>query len=93
MELSWLDKPDNPGMADWALSSEDVYGAIVLVNFHEQAYKAALTADLATWLPVLESRQLAELDWLDPSRATRPQAAAGSPRGARGGPSRPRAPA
>lgn len=63
MGAAWLDKPDNPGMVDWAVSSEDVYGAVVLVNFHEFAFKAALTADLESWLPVMDLRQLNDVGW------------------------------
>ena len=63
MGAAWLDKPDNPGMADWAVSSEDVYGAVVLVNFHELAFKAALTADLESWLPVTDPHQLDDVGW------------------------------
>ena len=63
MGAAWLDKPDNPGMVDWAVSSDDVYGAVVLVNFHDSAFKAALTADLESWLPVTDLRQLDDLEW------------------------------
>ena len=83
MSAAWLDKPDNPGMVDWAVSSKDVYAAVVLVNFHDSAFKAALTADLESWLPVTESRQLDDLEW-----ATQPPASAASRRGTLAGPSR-----
>jgi hypothetical protein len=63
MSAAWLDKPDNPGMVDWTVGSEDVYGAVALVNFHESAFKAAMTADLESWLSVRDSRQLDDLDW------------------------------
>ena len=63
MGTAWLDKPDNPGMVDWAVSSEDVYGAVMLVNFHDFAFKAALTADLESWLPITDPLQLDDLGW------------------------------
>ena len=63
MGLAWLDKADNPGMVDWALSSADVYGAVVLVNFHDSAFKAALTGDFDAWLPITDRRQLDDLSW------------------------------
>ena len=85
---AWLDKLDNPGMAEWDVTSEDVYGAVVLVSFHHSAFKAALTADFEGWLPVTDPRQLDDLEW-----ATRRPASAASPRGAPAGPSRRRGPA
>jgi hypothetical protein len=45
MSGAWVDKADNPGMANWELGSDDVYGAVVLVNFAAMAYRAAFTAD------------------------------------------------
>jgi hypothetical protein len=62
----WLDKLDNPGMAEWNVTSGDVYGAVVLVRFHDSAFKAALTADFEGWLPVTDPRQLDDLDWAMP---------------------------
>jgi hypothetical protein len=62
----WLDKADNPGMKDWEITSEDVYGAVVLVNFHDWAFKVALTADFEDWLPVTDPRQLDDLEWAMP---------------------------
>jgi hypothetical protein len=65
MDVGWLDKPDNPAMSEWGVTSEDVYGSIVLVNFAELRYKAALTSDFTTWYPVERLDQLERLDWLD----------------------------
>ena len=68
LSAGWLDKPDNPGMANWELRSEDVYGAVVLVNFAAMAYRAALTRDFVHLHPVVEHAQLADLEWLDTPR-------------------------
>jgi hypothetical protein len=65
MSAAWVDKRDNPGMANWELGSQDVYGAVVLVNFATMAYRAAFTADFLHLHPVMEQRQLADLEWLD----------------------------
>lgn len=65
MDLAWLDKPDNPAMADWDLTSDDVYGGLALVNFAELRYKLALTSDFGTWHPIEREEQLEELDWID----------------------------
>lgn len=65
MAVEWLDKADNPAMSEWGVASEDVYGGIVLVNFHDLAYKVALTSDFANWSPVEQIKQLEQLDWLE----------------------------
>lgn len=62
---AWLDKSDNPGMADWGVTAEDVYGAVALVSFHELGCRVALTNDFATWRPVARGEELDDLDWLD----------------------------
>jgi hypothetical protein len=67
MDIAWLDKSDNPAMSEWGVTSDDLYGAVVLVNFHELLYKAALTSDFATWQPVERVNQLEALGWLDDS--------------------------
>jgi hypothetical protein len=68
MSAEWLDKADNPGMGEWALRSEDVFGGIMVVNFADIAFKVALTNDFARWWPVRSLDELADLDQLDPSR-------------------------
>jgi hypothetical protein len=35
MDLAWLDKADSPAMSEWDATSDDVYGAIALINFAE----------------------------------------------------------
>jgi hypothetical protein len=65
MDLDWIDKSDNPAMTEWGVTSDDVYGGIVLVNFAELVYKVALTSDFTTWRPIDRLEQLETLDWLD----------------------------
>jgi hypothetical protein len=65
MAVEWLDKQDNPAMHDWGLTSADVYGGIVLVNFQDLLFKVTLTADFSVWYPVVCLEQLDHLDWLD----------------------------
>jgi len=67
MAVDWLDKSDNPAMNEWGVSSEDIYGAIVLINLHELRYKIALTNDFTTWQPIHAPEQLQDLEWLDPT--------------------------
>jgi hypothetical protein len=65
MDLGWIDKSDNPAMTEWAVTSEDVHGAIVLVNFADLVYKAVVTSDFTTWHPIDRIEQLETLEWLD----------------------------
>jgi hypothetical protein len=65
MEVGWLDKLDNPAMSDWGVTSEDVYGGIALVNFHDLLFKVALTGDFTTWQAIEGLDQLEALEWLD----------------------------
>lgn len=61
---AWLDKDDNPGMAEWSLGSADVFGAVVLVNFADRLWKAAVTAEFQLFLPIASTDELAELSQL-----------------------------
>jgi hypothetical protein len=65
MDLAWLDKPDNPAMSEWGVTSADVYGGIALINFAELRFKIALTRHFATWHAIEQFEQLKTLDWLD----------------------------
>lgn len=64
MDASWLDKPDNPAMLDWGLSSNDLYGGVMAMNFRDLLWKAAFTDDLRTWQPVGAEARLDDLPWL-----------------------------
>ena len=48
-----------------ALSSDDLYGGVVAVNFRNMLYKAAFRRDFHTWQPVGAEEQLDDLAWLD----------------------------
>ncbi|HKP42249.1 hypothetical protein [Mycobacterium sp.] len=64
MTAEWLDKSDNPGMADHDLVSGDVYGAVVLVNFARMQWKAAVTADFRGAYAITDKEQLEHVAWL-----------------------------
>jgi hypothetical protein len=51
MSAAWVDKADNPGMAEWALTSDDVHGAVAVVNFADRTLRIALTDDFASFRP------------------------------------------
>jgi hypothetical protein len=65
MSAVWVDKVDNPGMAELGLSSEDVYGAVVAINFADLTWRAGLTSDFVVLRPALDVAHLASLAWLD----------------------------
>jgi len=64
MSAGWVDKADNPGMAELGLQSADVYGAVTSINFADMTWRIALTADFSTLSPVLRVDQLTRLDWI-----------------------------
>jgi hypothetical protein len=55
MTGGWLDKTDNPGMAEWNLRADDVYGAVALVRFTERSNKMGITTDHTQLHPVTDS--------------------------------------
>lgn len=65
MSAAWVDKRDNPGMAELGLESADVFGAVVAVNFADQRWRSAFTRDFASFRPVVDLDQLRDLSWLD----------------------------
>ena len=64
MSAAWVDKADNPGMAELGLASDDVYGAVVAVNFADLTWRAAMTDDFVVLHPVERLEQLTNLGWL-----------------------------
>ena len=64
MTTEWLDKSDNPGMADHDLVGVDVYGAVVVVNFALMQWKAAVTADFRAAHAITDTAQLEDIGWL-----------------------------
>jgi hypothetical protein len=65
MSPEWLDKADNPGMAELGISSDDAYGGVVIVNFADLTWRIALTADFSELRPVTTTEQLTDLDWIN----------------------------
>jgi len=66
MSAEWVDKADNPGMAELGLRSADVYGAVAVTNFADMTWRVALTADFLALSPVIHLGQLTRLSWLTP---------------------------
>lgn len=65
MSLDWMNKSDNPGMAEWELEGRDVYGAAVLINFADMRYRLGLTCDFSELHPLTSLDELSDLAWLD----------------------------
>jgi hypothetical protein len=65
MSAAWVDKPDNPNMADAALESGDVYGAVIAINFADMKWRVSMSADFETFVPVTDEGQLARPFWLE----------------------------
>jgi hypothetical protein len=72
MSVSWVDKADNPGMAELGLKSADVYGGVVVINFADLTWRMGLTLDFSALIPVTEIEQLADLGWLTTVHGGRP---------------------
>jgi hypothetical protein len=65
MSAAWIDKDDNPGMAELDLASTDLYGGVIVLNFADQLWRSALTADFERFHPVCSLNQISDLSWLD----------------------------
>jgi hypothetical protein len=63
MSAEWLDKADNPGMAELDLRSADIYGAVIVINFADITWRMALTSDFSTLIPLTQAGRLTCLDW------------------------------
>lgn len=48
---AWMDSSQNTGMAQWQLSSADLYGMLLLINFADRRYRVLLTDDFDNWRP------------------------------------------
>ena len=61
MSAAWVDKRDNPGMAEWELQSADVYGAVIAVSFAEMVVRAIVSEDFERWRGVAALEDLASV--------------------------------
>jgi hypothetical protein len=52
MSADWIDKIDNPGMASLQLTSDDIYGAVITINFADMTIRAATTDDFEAFEPL-----------------------------------------
>ena len=61
MSAAWVDRRDNPGMAEWKLQNTDVHGAVIAVNFADMAVRAVTSDDFVRWRPVASLAELVDL--------------------------------
>ncbi len=61
MSAEWVDKVDNPGMAEWELQADDIYAAVITVNFADMLVRAVASSDLDRWRPVGSLEELADV--------------------------------
>ncbi|WP_445149842.1 hypothetical protein [Baekduia sp. Peel2402] len=52
MSSAWIDKADNPGMASLQLTSDDIHGAVITMNFADMVVRAAATSNFAAFAPL-----------------------------------------
>ncbi len=64
MSPAWLDKADNPGMAEQGFNADDLSGLVVLIQFRRRRWKAAATADFVDAVPITDVGQLDDPTWL-----------------------------
>jgi hypothetical protein len=64
MSAAWLDHADNPGMTNLGLTSADILGGIVAVDFPALTWRALLTTDFVEMRPVISADELRNLAWL-----------------------------
>jgi hypothetical protein len=67
MSDEWVDKKDNPGMAELGLESADAFGGVVVFNFADATRRVALTSDFVKLVPVTKKGQPADLASLTPT--------------------------
>jgi hypothetical protein len=54
MSREWLNGPDNPAMAEWRFTADDLYAGVMVVDLASLAMRLALSADFQTYLPVTD---------------------------------------
>ena len=67
MSRAWLSDPANPGMAEWSLDADDLYGGVMVVDLASDVYRIALSGDFERYAPVTELSELSLLAWLEDS--------------------------
>jgi hypothetical protein len=58
MDLAWLDKADNPAMGEWAVTSDDVYGAYCPDQLRRAQVQGRADPHVATWHAIEHLDQL-----------------------------------
>jgi hypothetical protein len=64
MSRDWLNDPANPGMADWSLAAEDLYGGVMVVDLALARFRVAISGDFEQYAPITSLEQLDSLGWV-----------------------------
>jgi hypothetical protein len=64
MGVEWIDKDDNPGIAEWGLAAADVVGGVVIIRFPQMEARFGVTADYRSLVPIRAVEELADLSWV-----------------------------
>lgn len=64
MGAAWINKADNPGMAEWGLRADDLVGGVILVQFQAMRLRFGVTKDYETLLPITSETDLSDLSWV-----------------------------
>jgi hypothetical protein len=64
MSRDWLNQRDNPAMADWELEADDLYAGVAVVDLATAAARFATSSDFATYRPIADLAELADLHTL-----------------------------
>lgn len=69
MSRDWLNGPDNPAMAEWGLTADDLFAGVAIVDLATAQLRLAVSSDFETYLPITDIAQLHELRALDHAAA------------------------
>jgi hypothetical protein len=61
MSRDWLNRPNNPAMADLGLEADDLFSGLMVVDLASRAFRLVLSADFENYRPVADLSELQQL--------------------------------
>jgi hypothetical protein len=58
MSREWLNRPDNPAMAEWELEADDLYAGVMVVDLASSIARTAVSGDFEDYVPVSDLTEL-----------------------------------